>query len=245
MKTTVIFDFDWSLINEDSDTWIFSQLNPELLKEIRALWRDENGGFANQWNKLMAHMVNRLMTENGVCIESLYQALCSIPVFSEIIEAIQYAHEIGAILLILSDANTFYISVILKHFEIYDLFTKIVTNYAEINDVTGVLKIMPYQSFDNPHNCHICPPNLCKGSVLTSWKESSFIPTTPDSRIIYIVSDLMKKYASMSSYRNCFFDLFYLFPCRGMAGVTIAQVYVYKNTIRYSVEKILPYTRRS
>ena len=35
--TLIIWDFDWSLINENSDTYIFEELAPDLLDEMKRL----------------------------------------------------------------------------------------------------------------------------------------------------------------------------------------------------------------
>lgn len=43
-------DFDWSLINENSDTYVVDQLAPSLVPEMRVLLKTR---FKNQWTALM------------------------------------------------------------------------------------------------------------------------------------------------------------------------------------------------
>jgi len=46
------------------------------------------------------------------------------------------------------------------------------TNGAEV-DAGGRLHISPHQPPTAPHGCPLCPPNLCKGAVLSSWLAAS------------------------------------------------------------------------
>mmetsp|Transcript_6077 Transcript_6077/g.9177 ORF Transcript_6077/g.9177 Transcript_6077/m.9177 type:complete len:257 (+) Transcript_6077:242-1012(+) len=187
----VIFDFDWSLINENSDTWVVQTLAPDLYTELSELARNDESGFKNQWTKLMDHIVGRMMTERGVSIGSLNEALRNIPIFKEIVTAIKLVHMSGARLAILSDANMHYISVILDHLGIADCFSDIVSNKAEIESPTQstqTLRIFPYQNATSPHRCALCPSNLCKGGVLDSWRAtvSENTGNSAAHRVVYI-----------------------------------------------------------
>lgn len=193
-KCLVIFDFDHSLIDDNSDTYVFKKLKPELYHEINTLRRGE---FSGQWTKLMDHLVGRMMMKHGVTLTGLNECLATIPVFCEIIEAIELARSKGAELAILSDANEHYIDVILRYHNIHTAFSRIVTNVGRVvvdDPTTGtgseVLRILPYQDLNSPHNCSRCPPNLCKGAVLAQWIESlkSVSPRDDDEKLqlIYI-----------------------------------------------------------
>lgn len=186
----VIFDFDWSLVNENSDLWIFDQLSPQLRGEVGLLKRNE---YCGQWTQLMDYLVGKLMSEQNVGLDAVNTCLRHIPVFEETIEAVKLAFSCGAELAILSDANTHYISVILDHLKIGNLFTKIVTNGSIVCDpaICGLCKdsgntqsrlhIFPYQPTLLPHGCSLCPANLCKGIVLDSWRRDGRF-----TKIIYI-----------------------------------------------------------
>lgn len=54
-RALLVFDFDWSLVNENSDTWVLKQLRPELLGELGQGQRNGLG-----WTKLMDSMFGRL-----------------------------------------------------------------------------------------------------------------------------------------------------------------------------------------
>jgi len=178
-KVLVVFDFDYSLINDNSDTYVIEQLTPHLMEVMKDLRRTT---FKGQWTKLMHHMVNKMMAEEGVTLQAMNECLSKIPIFAENIEAVRLASERGCELAVLSDANTHYIDVILDHNGMLPLFSRIVTNYAKLDEVTGVLCVAPHQPEDSPHSCTNCPPNLCKGGVLTAWRNE--LPA--DCRIVYI-----------------------------------------------------------
>ncbi|CCM01144.1 uncharacterized protein FIBRA_03192 [Fibroporia radiculosa] len=46
-RQLVVFDFDWSLVDQDSDRWIFEVLCPELRRKLNDLKREV------QWTDLM------------------------------------------------------------------------------------------------------------------------------------------------------------------------------------------------
>ena len=69
---------------------------------------------------------------------------------------------------ILSDANDVYIESVLKARGLENAFSLVVTNPASFNDA-GRLEIRPHQPVDKPHSSSLCPPNLCKGAILSKW----------------------------------------------------------------------------
>ena len=102
-----VFDFDWSLVNENSDTWIIKQLAPELEGKIKALYNQK------QWTDLMDHALG-LLHGKGIKPEKLKTVLGGIPFFPEMQLAVKRLHAKGVKLYILSDANTVYIEAILS-----------------------------------------------------------------------------------------------------------------------------------
>ena len=177
----VIFDFDWSLINENSDTWVFEQLCPALYPELREL---SCSTYKGRWTQLMDAMVEKMMsTPYNVTIDQLNEALCSIPVFSETLSAVKLAKENGCTVSILSDANGHYIRTILRYLGLESYISDVVTNHSMICYPDGPtcdicpfplpsarLHIGPYHTDLEPHGCPLCPPNLCKGIVLDRWR---------------------------------------------------------------------------
>jgi hypothetical protein len=66
---------------------------------------------------------------------------------------------------IVSDANSYFISTILRAHNLADCFSSVHTNPAEF-DPSGALRVLPFhpQALP-PHGCLLCPPNMCKVCV--------------------------------------------------------------------------------
>ncbi|KAJ4951807.1 hypothetical protein NE237_028639 [Protea cynaroides] len=154
----VIFDFDKTIIDCDSDNWVvdelgFTQLFNQLLPTM-------------PWNTLMDRMMSELHSQ-GITIKQIEECLKRVPLHPRIITAIKSAHVLGCDLRILSDANRFFIETILKHHGLMDYFSEINTNPSFV-DEEGRLRIRPYHDFtSSPHRCNLCPPNMCKVFTFT------------------------------------------------------------------------------
>ncbi|XP_059634853.1 thiamine phosphate phosphatase-like protein [Cornus florida] len=171
----IIFDFDRTLIDDDSDRWVvmemglthlFNQLLPKL-----------------PWNSLMDRMMKELHSQ-GISTEEIAECLKRVPLNPQIIEAIKSAHALGCELRIISDANQFFIEKILKHHGIFGFFSEINTN-PTVEDREGRLWIFPYHELaSSPHCCIRCPPHMCKGLVIERIRAS--ISENEKKRIIYL-----------------------------------------------------------
>lgn len=62
--TLVIWDFDWSLINENSDTFVVRELAPALHAEMSRLASSDAFG-PGRWTDLMDHVLSRLTRDLG------------------------------------------------------------------------------------------------------------------------------------------------------------------------------------
>ncbi|XP_061352707.1 inorganic pyrophosphatase 2-like [Gastrolobium bilobum] len=153
----VVFDFDKTIIDCDSDNWVVDELGfNDLFNELLPTM---------PWNTLMDRMMMELHS-HGKTIEDIVQVLQRIPIHPRIISAIKAANALGCDLRIVSDANTFFIETILKHLGIRECFSEINTNPGYVNE-EGILRVLPYHDFNNsPHSCSLCPPNMCKGLVI-------------------------------------------------------------------------------
>ena len=105
------------------------------------------------------------------------------PTLKGVLAAAALAHEHGADLRILSDANDSYIRWILSALKIESAFSTIETNGSHVE--AGRLRITPHQPTETPHGCPYCPPNLCKGAVIDRWREEHLGSAGPP-RCIYV-----------------------------------------------------------
>ena len=91
VATLVCWDFDHSLVNDNSDTWVVEQLAPELMPEFSRLRRDEQLG----WTDIMARQMQSLHAR-GVTEVQLRACLASLPMQPQMIEAVRLAQAAGA-----------------------------------------------------------------------------------------------------------------------------------------------------
>ena len=155
-----VFDFDWSLINENSDEYIVHALDPS-----GAIWEEAKKKLAGgaQWTTLMDWVAGELHAA-GHTVADMQEALGRVPVLPSVLAALALAREHGAEVRILSDANTMYIRWILGAIGLSDAFAATETNPAGVG-ADGRLRIRPHQPPESPHRCPLCPTNLCKVHV--------------------------------------------------------------------------------
>ncbi|KAJ4768401.1 Pyridoxal phosphate phosphatase-related protein [Rhynchospora pubera] len=157
MGVVVIFDFDRTIIENDSDNWVTTQLGASSLFDLLRP--------SLPWNSLMDRVMTELHSQ-GKSIDDIANSLKTIYLDPHIVSAIKSAHLLGCDLRVVSDANEFFIETVLKHHGILSCFTDIVTNPSFV-DKEGKLRILPYHiSSVSPHGCALCPPNMCKGKII-------------------------------------------------------------------------------
>ncbi|KAF8051476.1 hypothetical protein N665_1717s0010 [Sinapis alba] len=172
----IVFDFDKTIIDVDSDNWVvdelgFTDLFDQLLPTMPL-------------NSLMVRMMKELH-DHCKTIEEIKQVLTRIPIHPRVITAIKSAHALGCELRIVSDANTFFIETFLEHLKIREYFSEINTNPGLV-DEQGRLIISPYHDFTkSSHGCSLCPPNMCKGLIIERI-QASFTKEESKMKMIYL-----------------------------------------------------------
>ncbi|KAM1725768.1 hypothetical protein ACFX12_016635 [Malus domestica] len=159
----VVFDFDKTIIDCDSDNWVVDELGVEdLFTQLLPTM---------PWNPLMDRMMTALHARRKT-IQDISECLKRVPIHPNIVSAIKSAHAFGCDLRVLSDANDFFIDAILKHHGIMDCFSEIKTNPSFIDEQRR-LRILPFHDFiSSSHGCTLCPPNMCKGLVMEKIRAS-------------------------------------------------------------------------
>ncbi|XP_068653274.1 inorganic pyrophosphatase 1-like [Aristolochia californica] len=153
----LVFDFDKTIIDCDSDNWVVDALGAtDLFNQLLPTM---------PWNSLMDRMMTELHSQ-GKTMEDIAESLKSAPLHPQVITAIKSAYALGCELRIVSDANLFFIETILKHHGLFAYFSEINTNPSFV-DEDGKLRIFPFHDFTaSSHGCDICPPNMCKGLIM-------------------------------------------------------------------------------
>ncbi|KVI05877.1 HAD-like domain-containing protein [Cynara cardunculus var. scolymus] len=115
----VIFDFDKTIIDIDSDNWVVDELGAtDLFNQLLPTM---------PWNSLMDRMMEELHLQ-GTTMADIEQVLNRVPIHPRIVPAVKAAYALGCDLRVVSDANVFYIETILKHLGIRECFSEINTN---------------------------------------------------------------------------------------------------------------------
>ncbi|CAK9053397.1 unnamed protein product [Durusdinium trenchii] len=165
----LVWDYDWSLINTNSDTHVVEALHPELMDRFSS---------PMGWTQLMDLQVKELFAR-GVSRARLEATVAEVPVFPGSLDAIRAAHEAKASQVILSDANTVFIEAFLQKEGLRHCFSDVISNPASF-DEEGRLHIKPFHDGE-AHDCPLCPSNLCKGSVL-----QHLLGATSPARVAYV-----------------------------------------------------------
>ncbi|XP_022147549.1 thiamine phosphate phosphatase-like protein [Momordica charantia] len=175
---TIVFDFDRTIIDGDSDNLVVTQMGlTNLFNELYS---------SLPWNSLMDRNLHfdTLMVElqsQERTIEDIAECLKGAALHPQIIAAIRSAEAVGCDLRIISDANQFFIETILKHHGVLGCFSKIYTNPTFV-DGKGRLRILPFHDNSTSHGCNLCPSNMCKGLVIDQIRASKSV----NHKFIYI-----------------------------------------------------------
>jgi len=190
----VCWDFDWSLVNENTDHYVhqklyskqeYARILPELMQKAASEgvtvftdYQDQYG-----WPKLFRDF--------KLDSKSFAAALSDLPIFAQNLKILKTINQhsdrnnngLSSFCInqyILSNANQVLIDVLLDANNLKSVFKndQIWTNPGWYDQETGILRVqryhnVPKESGDggdsevmNPHHCDLCDANLCKGKVL-------------------------------------------------------------------------------
>jgi len=162
------FDFDNTIIQVNSDTYI-----DKLVKNSIATFPShvEQTYNTHGWTARMQAVFDLMHSEFNVTETDLVKCLKEIEVDESMKKLLRVLKEKNYELVIISDANTIFIEVILKQNGLNDLFDlekRVYTNKSFF-DEKGRLNVVPFNEGYNqdgqPFNCetNICTRNICKG----------------------------------------------------------------------------------
>lgn len=160
-RELIVFDFDDTLVDCNSDTWIH-QLAPGQVIPEQIAYRHGQDYFQHV-QSVLAYLHGHNVTEKDyrACLE----AMPAVPgMFESLISTL--AQEPNKYdMIILSDSNSFFISTYLKHKSIENSISTVLTNTAKFTD-EGQLVISEYHVQDY---CSMSARNLCKGEALKNF----------------------------------------------------------------------------
>jgi len=192
-RQLVVFDFDWSMADQDSDRWLFEVLAPDIRRKMRDRSRDPND--AVQWTELVAECLHELAHDaRGVTRTDIEGALRKMPFHPAMKRGIEMLKDpstpVATTLFVLSNANKFFIETILQHQAIRSCFDEIVTNPADFTVPTSPNLLVLHKRVgpnDPPHGCQVgCEDNMCKGKELVEYLDRQRQKGVHFDRVMYV-----------------------------------------------------------
>uniref|UniRef100_A0A8C7EW31 Pyridoxal phosphate phosphatase PHOSPHO2 n=1 Tax=Neovison vison TaxID=452646 RepID=A0A8C7EW31_NEOVI len=164
MKILLVFDFDNTMIDDNSDTWIV-QYAPEKKFPIE-LQDSYEKGF---WTEFMAESLS--LGDEGVREDEMKRAVTSMPFTLGMVELLKFIRKN-------KDKFDYWV---LEATSFHDVFDKVFTNPAAF-DSNGHLTVESYHA----HSCNRCPQNLCKNVVLVEFVDKQLQQGVNYTQIVYI-----------------------------------------------------------
>ncbi|XP_036900403.1 pyridoxal phosphate phosphatase PHOSPHO2 [Sturnira hondurensis] len=177
MKILLAFDFDNTIIDDNSDTWIV-RCAPEKKLPIE-LQDSYEKGF---WTEFMGRVFQYLGDE-GVREDEMKRTVTSMPFAPGMGELLNFIRKNKDKFdcIIISDSNSVFIDWILEAANFHDVFDKVFTNPAAF-DGSGHLSVKNYHA----HSCNRCPQNLCKNVVLVEFIDKQLQQGVNYTQIVYV-----------------------------------------------------------
>ncbi|XP_025902828.1 pyridoxal phosphate phosphatase PHOSPHO2 [Nothoprocta perdicaria] len=177
MKFLLVFDFDHTIIDENSDTWIVKCApGKKLPSELRNSYRP--GHWTDYMGRVLAYL-----GDSGVREEEMRRTMVAIPFTAGMADLLAFIGENKGLLdcIIISDSNTVFIDWILEAAGFRKVFDKVFTNPAAFTS-TGYLTVQNCHA----HHCAKCPKNLCKRKVLEEFLDKKLEQGASYTQIVYI-----------------------------------------------------------
>ncbi|XP_071752323.1 pyridoxal phosphate phosphatase PHOSPHO2 [Centroberyx gerrardi] len=177
MKTLVVFDFDHTVVDDNSDTWVIRCLPDQALPD--SLRNSYRKGY---WTEFMGRVMNYI-GDQEVSPDSVRSVMETIPFTAGMTELLSFIseHKSAVDCIVISDSNTIFIDWILHAAGVQSAIDRVFTNPAEF-DERGRMEVRCYHS----HDCARCPVNLCKKTVLEVYLSEQSQGGVEYQRMFYV-----------------------------------------------------------
>ncbi|XP_077569765.1 pyridoxal phosphate phosphatase PHOSPHO2 [Stigmatopora nigra] len=189
MKTLVVFDFDHTVVDDNSDTWVIRCLPGQTLPDkVKKSYRK------GHWTEYMGRVMDYI-GDQQVSIENIRAEMERIPLTSGMSELLTFIsrNKNRVDCLVISDANSLFIDWILAAVDLRSAVDQIFTNPAYVNSL-GRVEVKHHHA----HQCRRCPVNMCKGKVL-----QDYLTQRNDYAVIFYVGDGANDLCPASRLRGC------------------------------------------
>ncbi|XP_022595275.1 phosphoethanolamine/phosphocholine phosphatase isoform X2 [Seriola dumerili] len=157
----IFFDFDETIVDETSDDMVVQaapgQHLPEWLKDTY-----QPGRYNEYMQRVLAYLAEQGVTESD--IRSIIEKIPATPGMLTLFQFLRTRPPKDFEVVLVSDANTFFIESWLRRTGARQLFHRIFANPATFNK-DGRLVMKPFHS----HDCQRCPDNMCKQVIVRDY----------------------------------------------------------------------------
>ncbi|MBN3300282.1 PHOP2 phosphatase, partial [Amia calva] len=160
MKTLVVLDFDHTVVDDNSDTWVIrctpEQRLPDWLRKTC-----QKGRWTEYMGRVMAYIGDQAIAEDAI-----RHVMETVPFTDGMLELLNFIdrNKDKMDCIIISDSNSVFIDWILRAGGVRGAVDQVFTNPAQF-DERGYLTVQCCHS----HDCAQCPLNLCKRKVLRDF----------------------------------------------------------------------------
>ncbi|XP_071344990.1 pyridoxal phosphate phosphatase PHOSPHO2 isoform X2 [Trachinotus anak] len=177
MKTLMVFDFDHTVVDDNSDTWVVRCLPSQTLPDsVKSSYKK------GHWTEYMGRVMNHI-GDQEVSPEKVQSVMETIPFTAGMTDLLtfilQNKNTIDCI--VISDSNTMFIDWILHAAGLQAAVDQVFTNPAKFNE-RGYMEVQCYHS----HECDRCPVNLCKKKVLECYLSGQSGGGVEYERVFYV-----------------------------------------------------------
>ncbi|KAK2853457.1 hypothetical protein Q5P01_006118 [Channa striata] len=177
MKILMVFDFDHTVVDDNSDTWVVRCLPDRKLPESV-----KNSYRKGHWTEFMGRVMNYI-GEQEVSPDKIRNVMETIPFTAGMTDLLTFILENKSTIdcIVISDSNTMFIDWILRAAGLHTAVDHVFTNPAKFNEL-GCMEVRCYHS----HDCNRCPINLCKKKVLELYLSEKSDKGVEYEQIFYV-----------------------------------------------------------
>lgn len=160
-KELIVFDFDETIVDCNSDSWVHQLAKDKKIPEKLEFYLGQD--YFKHVQSVLAFLYSEGINEDDYfrCLSTMPQVPGMIDPLIRSLVSMSDKYDV----VILSDANSFFISSYLKSLELDDKITAVLTNPGKITE-NGQLLITEYHIQDY---CTLSSRNLCKGEALRNF----------------------------------------------------------------------------
>ncbi|XP_004067527.1 pyridoxal phosphate phosphatase PHOSPHO2 [Oryzias latipes] len=177
MRFLMVFDFDHTLVDENSDLWVV-----RCLPDGRLPASIENSHRGGLWMEYMCRVM-KFIGDQGIGPDRIRSVMETIPFADGMADLLAFISENKSAVdcIVISDANSLFINWVLQAAGLGEAVDKVFTNPAAFNEA-GHMEVRRHHS----HDCSECPPNICKRKVLERYLSERAEEGVRYERVFYV-----------------------------------------------------------